>query len=81
MFSGLLSMFRAVDPFAVVGRALADVDGPVSLGPLGPAFGGADTDTGQVGEHRCGQFGGQSEAGGVAACVGVDAVAVETALR
>ena len=40
----MFSRFRAVDVFAVVGDALADVGGPVSLGPLGPALGGADAD-------------------------------------
>jgi hypothetical protein len=36
--------------------ALANASGPVSLGLLGPAFSGADADTGQVGQHRGGQF-------------------------
>jgi len=58
----------------VIGRALADVGGPVSLRPLGPALGGADADAGKVGQHRGGQLCGQGEAGGM----GVDAVAVET---
>ena len=77
-FSRFLWRFRLVDAFAVVGGALADVGSPVSLGPLGPAFGGTNAYTSQVSQHRGGQIGGQSEAGGVAACMGVDAVAVQT---
>ncbi len=52
-----------------IAGALGDVDSPVSLGPMGPAFGGADADAGQVGQHRGGQLRGQGEAPGVASAV------------
>jgi len=63
---------------AVVDRALADIGGPVSLGPLAPAFGGADADAGQVSEDCGGKFGGQREAGGVAPGMGVAATSTSS---
>jgi hypothetical protein len=52
-----------------IGCAPAKVDGPVSLSPVRPAFGGADADPRQVGQHRGRQFRGQGKAPGVASAV------------
>jgi len=50
---------------------------PSRVNPLGPAFGCADADPGQVSTDRGGQFSGEGKPGGIAAGVGVDALTLK----